>query len=317
MKYYKFKNNDKMPMLGLGTWKSASGDVYGAVREAIKAGYRHIDCAFIYENEAEIGLALKDAISDGDVTRQELWITSKLWNNRHGKDNVIPALKKTLEDLQLDYLDLYLIHWPVPLKPEVGFPMSPKHYFSLDEMPISETWKGMELAVEQGLTKHIGVSNFSIKKLKDLMANCKLKPEVNQIELQPYLQQNAMLEFCKKENIMLTAYSPLGSKDRAPGMKAKDEPDLLADPVILEIAKGIDAAPAQVLIAWAINRGTSVIPKSVNTARIKQNLQASNIELSTDDMAKISKLDRHYRFVNGRFWAMAGSGYTYENLWDE
>lgn len=317
MKYYTYNNGDKIPMLGLGTWKSSTGDVYGAVSEAIKAGYRHIDCAFIYENEAEIGLAIKDAISDGIVTRKELWITSKLWNNRHGKDNVIPALKKTLGDLQLDYLDLYLIHWPVPLKEEFNFPMSPKHFYSLNERPVSNTWQGMEMAVEQGLTKHIGVSNFSVKKLRDLIANSNIKPEVNQIELQPYLQQNKMLEFCKQENILLTAYSPLGSKDRPAPMKAKDEPDLMTNPVIVEIAKSSNVSPAQILLAWAVNRGTSVIPKSVNPERLKQNLQAAEIEVNADTMKKIAQLDRHYRFINGRFWAVPGSGYTYENLWDE
>ena len=197
MKFFTFNNGDKIPLLGLGTWKSAPGEVYGAIREAIKAGYRHIDCAFIYDNEAEIGLAIKDAISDKEVTREELWITSKLWSNSHGKDNVIPALKKTLADLQLDYLDLYLIHWPIPLKEDKTFAMSSKHFYSLEERPISATWEGMEMTVEQGLAKHIGVSNFSVKKLTELIANSKIKPEVNQIELHPYLQQTEMLEFCK------------------------------------------------------------------------------------------------------------------------
>ncbi len=304
-------------MLGLGTWKSSTGEVYGAVSEAIKIGYRHIDCAFIYENEAEIGLAIKDAISDGTVTREELWITSKLWNNRHGKDNVIGALKKALEDLQLDYLDLYLIHWPIPIKEQFKLPMSPKHFYSLEERPVLNTWQGMEMAVEQGLTKHIGVSNFSVKKLKKLIENSNIKPEVNQIELQPYLQQKEMLEFCKQENILLTAYSPLGSKDRPPTMKAKNEPDLMTDPVIVEIAKSLDVSPVQILLAWAVGRGTAVIPKSVNPERLKQNLQTIEIELNMDALEKVNKLKKHYRFLNGRFWTVAGSGYTYENLWDE
>jgi len=317
MKFFTFTNGDKIPLMGLGTWKSAPGEVYGAVREAIKVGYKHIDCAFIYENEAEIGLAIKDAISDGEVKRDELWITSKLWNNSHGKDNVIPALKKTLADLQLDYLDLYLIHWPVPLKEDKTFAMSPTHFYSLEERPISDTWKGMEDTVEQGLARHIGVSNFSVKKLKDLITNSNIKPEVNQIELHPYLQQNDMLEFCNKENILLTAYSPLGSKDRAATMKAKDEPNLLGSSTLSEIANNLNISSAQVILAWALKRGTAVIPKSVNSERIKQNLAAADIELGAKNMDRIDLLDKHYRFINGKFWAVPGSGYTVENLWDE
>ncbi|NJO88925.1 MAG: aldo/keto reductase [Chloroflexia bacterium] len=317
MKYHKFNNGDQIPLLGLGTWKSAPGDVYSAVREAIKAGYRHIDCAHIYENEAEIGRAIKDAISDGEVKREELWITSKLWNNSHGKDNVIPALQKTLADLQLDYLDLYLIHWPVPLKEDKKFAMVASHFYSLEERPISDTWKGMEQAVEQGLTKHIGVSNFSIKKLKDLVANSNIKPEVNQVELHPFLQQKEMLDFCSQENILLTAYSPLGSKDRAANMKGKDEPNLLNNSVIDEIANNRNLSSAQVLLAWAVNRGTAVIPKSVNPERIMENLKAADIILGEKNMDRIDLLDKHFRFINGKFWAVPGSGYTVENLWDE
>ncbi len=317
MKFHTFSNGDQIPLLGLGTWKSTPGDVYGAVREAIKAGYRHIDCAYIYENEAEIGLAIKDAISDGEVKREELWITSKLWNSSHGKDNVIPALKKALADLQLDYLDLYLVHWPIPLKEGVKFPMMASQFYSLEERPIANTWEGMESAIEQDLTKHIGVSNFSVKKLKDLISNSKIKPEVNQIEAHPFLQQKEMLDFCHQENILVTAYSPLGSKDRAAGLKAKDEPDLLGNSLINEIANNHNISPAQVLLAWAVNRGTAVIPKSVNPERIKQNLAAADIVLGEKNMERIDLFDKHYRFINGRFWAVPRSGYTYENLWDE
>jgi len=146
-----------MPALGLGTWKSDPGEVYKAVREAIKMGYRHIDCAMIYQNEAEIGQAFSDAFKDGDVKREELWITSKLWNNAHIKDDVQPALENTLKDLQLDYLDLYLIHWPVALKPGVGFPSSEDDFLSLKEVPTAVTWSGMEECKKVGLAKHIGV----------------------------------------------------------------------------------------------------------------------------------------------------------------
>ena len=312
-----FKNNDEMPMLGLGTWKSSKGEVYKAVREAINIGYKHFDCAWIYENESEIGDALNDAIKNGDVKREELWITSKLWNNRHGKENVRTGIKDSLNSLNLDYLDLYLIHWSVALKPDVIFPQKPDDFYSLEEKPLTATWSGMEKCVEDGLAKHIGVSNFSVKKLKELITNSGIQPEMNQIELPPLLQQKKMLDFCKAKNIHLTAYSPLGSMDRIQDFKAADEPNLLENSVIKNIAENNKCMPAQVLIKWAIQRGTSVIPKSTNPERLKQNFEAQKINLSVNDMNKIAGLDKHYRFIKGGFWALEGSAYTLANLWDE
>ena len=317
MKTFKLSNNDEMPALGLGTWKSAPGEVYKAVREAIKMGYRHIDCAMIYQNEAEIGQAFSDAFKDGDVKREELWITSKLWNNAHIKDDVQPALENTLKDLQLDYLDLYLIHWPVALKPGVGFPSSEDDFLSLKEVPTAVTWSGMEECNKAGLAKHIGVSNFSIKKIKELLTVCDIRPEVNQIELHPFLQQNDMLDYCNEENIILTAYSPLGSTDRPPQFKAPDEPSLFENSTIVDIANANGVSSAQVLIRWAIQRGTSVIPKSVNPGRMKQNLDAASLELSDEDMKKIARLDFNGRFIVGAFWNAPNLGYTLETLWDE
>lgn len=317
MKTLKFANNDQMPALGLGTWKSDKGEVYNAVREAIKIGYRHIDCAHVYGNEAEIGQALTDAIDAGDVTRPELWITSKLWNNSHREEQVLPALKQTLKDLHLDYLDLYLVHWPVVIKDDVLFPSKGDEMIALSVTPIAETWKGMESCHDLGLAKHIGVSNFSVAKLKSLLEVAKVKPEMNQVELHPVLQQQNLFNYCKEEGIFLTGYSPLGSPDRAPQLKVDDEPNLLNDPTIQAVADKHKVSTAQVLIQWAIARGTSVIPKSVNPVRLKQNFDATELNLSQQDMDDIAAMDRHYRYVKGQFWAVEGSPYTVENLWDE
>ena len=309
-----FNNNEKMPILGLGTWKSEPGEVGKAVQEAIRIGYRHIDCAAIYGNEAEIGKALEEIMQAGLVKRDELWITSKLWNNAHARAEVPIALKKTLADLRLDYLDLYLIHWPVATRPDVVFPRKADDFFSLAEMPLNETWAGMEDCVESGLIKHIGVSNCSIKKIEEL-SSAKIRPEVNQIELHPYLQQEEMLSYCNVNNIYLTAYSPLGSGDRPDGMKAANEPSLIENPVVGKIAQAHGCSAAQVLLRWAIERGTSVIPKSTNPGRLAENLEAANLKLDNQEMAELAKLEIGFRYVNGEFWTMQGSPYTLTELW--
>jgi len=315
MKHLNFKNGDKMPSIGLGTWKSDKGEVGKAVKTAIKNGYRHIDCAATYGNEAEIGEALSEIFKEGIVKREELWITSKLWNNAHKSEDVIPALKQTLKDLHLDYLDLYLIHWPVAFKPGVAFPENDEDYLSLEEVPVIETWKKMLEAKEKGLTRHVGVSNFSATKLRDLISKTDDAPEMNQVELHPYLQQNDLLEFCSKNNIHLTAYSPLGSGDRVDAMKAPDEPSLLENKVIKKIAKKHGASPAQVIINWDTLRGTAVIPKSTNEGRIIENLESTGVKLDKEDLSQIASLDEHFRYVTGEFFVTKGN--SYNDIYDE
>ncbi len=311
-----FRNQDRMPALGLGTWKSDPGEVGEAVREAIRIGYRHIDCAAIYGNEAEVGQALRDAIGAGEVRRDHLWITSKLWNNAHLPEHVEPALQRTLDDLQLDCLDLYLMHWPIALKPDVAFPEDGSAFLSWDEAPLTATWEALERCVQKGLARHIGVSNFSRTNLVKL-ENASIRPEMNQIELHPLLQQNDLVADCRATGIHVTAYSPLGSRDRPPRLVREGDPVLLETPRIIEIARKHEATPAQVLIAWAIQRGTAVIPKSVNPRRLRENFDAARLELDRSDLDAIAGLDKHFRFVDGEVWTSNDSPYSRADLWDE
>ncbi|PZX47827.1 aldo/keto reductase [Algoriphagus chordae] len=316
MKNLIFKNGDKLPIIGLGTWKSKPGEVAQAVFWAIEAGYRHIDCAAVYQNENEVGAGIAKAIAEGLVKREELFVTSKLWNNAHKKEQVLPALEKSLADLKLDYVDLYLIHWPISFKAGVGFPGGREDYLTYEEVPISETWKAMQELKEKGLAKHIGVSNFNQNKLKEILELGGQSPEMNQVEMQPYLPQEGLVEFCIEHGILMTAYSPLGSPDSRADKHA-DDPKLLVDPVVKEIADKHKVGAGQVLIAWSIARDIAVIPKSVHQERIIGNLASANINLDDHDMMELRDIGINHRFIDGSFFTGENSPYESSDLFDQ
>ncbi len=315
MKYLLLQNGDKMPAVGLGTWKSSKGEVYNVIREAIKVGYRHFDCAHLYGNEAEIGDAFSNAFSAGDVKREDLWVTSKLWNNRHRAEQVEEALKESLKNLKLDYLDLYLIHWPIALKDHVNFPEKASDMVSLEETPLSETWKGMIKAKESNLAKNIGVSNFNISQIEGIISKTGEMPTMNQVEMHLFLQQNKLKTYCDEKGILLTAYCPLGSGDRPAIRISANEPKLFENETIKGISQKLNITAAQLMLAWGIQRGTSVIPKTVSSHRLTENLRAADIEIPEEEMEVLNNLNKDYRYVKGDFWCLEGTDYTLESLW--
>ncbi|XP_055692066.1 aldo-keto reductase family 1 member B1-like [Lutzomyia longipalpis] len=289
-------NGKKIPQLGLGTWGSPPGEVTRAVKEAIDLGYRHIDCAFVYGNEQEVGEGLAAKIADGTVKRDDVFVTSKLWNTFHSRHLVRPALEASLKNLGLEQLDLYLIHWPMGYQ-EGGdiFPKDADEKTLFSDVDYIETWKGMEDCLKAGLTRSIGLSNFNIRQVERVLASATVKPVMNQIEYHPYLHDKELSQFCRSKGIEITGYSPLGSPAR-PWVKS-DDPVLLEEPKVIEVAKRSGKTVAQVLIRWQLQLGHITIPKSTNTKRIQENFDVFDFELSQQDMDDLSSLHRNERFV--------------------
>jgi len=298
-KYLRLNDGNNIPIIGLGTWKSEKNLVGNAVKFAIiNAGYRHIDCASIYQNEKEIGEIFKN-IFNKRIKREKVFITSKLWNTDHKRQDVEKACKLTLYDLQLKYLDLYLIHWGVAFKHGGDLEPIDKNGKAITApISIQETWQAMEDLVKKGLAKSIGVANFTTMMLVDLLTYAKIKPVANQIELHPYNTQTKLVDFCKYKNIVVTAYSPLGRQ----GATTIQRPKLFSEPLIKKLASKYKKTEAQILLNWGIGRNTVVIPKSVHLQRIKENFDIFNFELSQEDQNKIEELNRNHRFVNPVEW---------------
>ncbi|KAJ2979020.1 hypothetical protein NQ176_g3499 [Zarea fungicola] len=274
--HFKLNTGDSIPAVGLGTWQAKEGDVGRAVEYALRNGYKHIDCALIYQNEKEVG----EAIKASGVPRQDIFITSKVWNTYH--PNVSESLTQSLKDLQTDYLDLYLIHWPVRLVPNAEEPLFPKNPDGTRAVDRSwdqkETWKQMEEIYRSGKVKAIGVANFSIPYLEDLATTWTIVPAINQVELHPYNPQHKLKEYCDRQGILLQAYCPLGSTG-AP---------LLADETVSSIAKKHGVSGATILISYHVNKGCVVLPKSVTPSRISDNLKV--ISLPSDDLELLDSL---------------------------
>ncbi len=295
----------QMPIIGLGTWKSPADQAGAAVEYALtKAGYKHIDCAAVYRNEPEIGQVFNKIFSSGTIKRADIFITSKLWNVSHEPKRVRTTCEKTLHDLQLDYLDLYLMHWGIA----ESWPDETKGQHAdgtvdangkliIPKVSIRETWEAMEELVTAGLVKNIGVANFTGAMIIDLLSYAKILPAVNQIELHPFNGQTRLVEFCQKQGIAVTAYSPLGTPAYVKG-KNEQEPLVIENPIILKIATNHNKTPAQVLLRWAIQRGTIVIPKSVTPQRIEENIQVFDFSLTETEMAEITSLEKRRRFVD-------------------
>ncbi len=300
------QGGDQLPSVGLGLWKIETSRTAELVTSAIAAGYRHIDAACDYGNEPEAGEGIRRALTDGLCRREELWITSKLWNTFHRPEHVRPAIEKSLVDLGLEYLDLYLVHFPISLRyvpieeryPPGWFydPQAKPPRMEEDSVPIAETWGAMEEIQQAGLCKHIGISNFCVSLMRDLLSYATKRPSVLQVESHPYLVQEKLIRYCGAQNLAVTAFSPLGAGSYVPLGMATASDSVLEQDVVKDLASKYGKSAAQVVLRWGVQRGTAVIPKTSRIERLRENIELFDFTLSSDEMQSISNLDRHQRF---------------------
>lgn len=317
--FFRLTSGAIIPAVGLGTFGSdhvSHEEVARAVELAIRLGYRHIDCAPVYGNEKQIGKVLKKLLEEGVVDRDELWITSKVWNDMHGE--VIRACRQTLDDLQLGYLDLYLVHWPFPNYHPPGCDVSSRHpdakpYLHENYM---QTWRQMEELVRRGWVRHIGTSNMTLPKLELLLRDADVLPAANEMELHPHFQQPALFSYVKEKGILPIGYSPLGSPNRPGRDRTPEDTVDTEDPVILEIATRHEIHPAQVCIKWAVQRGQVPIPFSVKENHFMANLRAVTGDLLTEgEMEAIASVDKNCRLIKGQVFLWKDNQ-SWEDLWD-
>ena len=310
----------RMPAIGLGTFGSdrfSGEDIAAAVVGAVEVGYRHIDCAAIYGNEHLIGASLEQVIAGG-VPREELWVTSKLWNDKHDPADVIPAFLTSLRDLRLDYLDLYLIHWPFPNHHAPGVDVTSR---SSDAKPyihehFMATWRELEKLVARGLVRHIGTSNMTIPKLRLLLRDARVKPACNEMELHPHFQQAEMFKFVVDNGIVPIGFAPIGSPTRPDRDRTETDTVDIQDPVLVGIAKRLGVHPATVCVKWAVQRGQVPIPFSIFRNEYLSNLRSAVSEPLTDEeMKAVAGIDRNSRLIKGQVFLWK-EGQTWEDLWD-
>lgn len=314
-----------MPAVGFGIWMIDTAETARVVADALEIGYRHIDSAADYGNEVEAGEGIAASVSAGHCTREELWVTSKLWNTYHRKEHVRPACERTLKDLGLDYLDLYLVHFPIAMRyvdfddrypPDWLFdPEAADPKIEFDPVPLAETWQAMEALVAAGLVKQIGISNYNSALLTDLMAYSSIKPSVLQVESHPFLTQESLIRLATQYEIATTAFSPLGALSYISLGGATDADTVLTAAPVVEAAARTGKTPAQVVLRWGVQRGTAIIPRSTKPDRLRENIALFDFELSGDEMAAISALNQNRRFNDPAIFCESAFG-TFCTIYD-